>query len=536
MKCDEEKPTCYRCRSTGRRCDGYQSGPIPNSNPRNVKIIQYVPSIPRQTQRLPHPYFSDLTTEQEWRSWEFFYLQTASCFGHKAGDFLLSVATIDPLIRTAALALGSLHRMFLYEGDHNGADTSAGRQTALRQYNMAMRRGLHKLSQSSADSIDTILVMCALFYCAECLQGYYQAALLHVASGVRILRHQEQLRLGCSGYSYRPREEIQYILAVMENQLLEVGGELSLPDSIKLYTSTCLHVPFEDPSQTMSTLEELGDAFKILYNKFLHVLSSAETSAKDASEEVQAQLEAQYMDVLERMSRFSTAFDRFLATNPQHQMDENAHMYMITLQVWRNTVGVVLNAGWPPCDSAWDKHTADYAVICSLAEEMMSKSSLALPGPAHPISTTGNKGKKQPSAGHSGRDTTRPIYTCILPKPQPPRSPPLFSLSLGVLPVLWIVAVSCRDSKTRYRAIHLMARCKRQEGIWDSRLYAQVAARVARLEEQVAGIPEGADYEPSDVPMSARVSTVVGLFEEGRRGKVQFLWHNHEKLEESVVW
>ncbi|KAH3001521.1 hypothetical protein KXV73_001875, partial [Aspergillus fumigatus] len=42
VKCDEEKPTCCRCRSTGRKCDGYAS---PSSGtPRQsseLRIVQY---------------------------------------------------------------------------------------------------------------------------------------------------------------------------------------------------------------------------------------------------------------------------------------------------------------------------------------------------------------------------------------------------------------------------------------------------------------------------------------------------------------
>ncbi|KAL4896716.1 hypothetical protein BDV59DRAFT_112398 [Aspergillus ambiguus] len=539
VKCDEEKPSCYRCRSTGRRCDGYTQAPTPDSKYRNIRIIQYAPILAHRTHGRMLPTFDELTTEQEWRSWEFFHIQTASCFGTKTGEFLLSAANTDPSIRAAVLALGSLHRIFLHEGDKDPLDTSAGRQLALRQYDLALRTGCSRLSQTSADTIDAILIMCLLFFCFECLQGHYQAALRHAASGVRILQHQEQLRHRCGGHSYRPHEITQSVLTLMENQLLEVDGQLSLPENMQPYRTAFLHVPFESPPATMLTLEELGDAFRAVYNRFLHVLSSAETPAR-GSPEIQEQMQEQYRWALQSTDQFSMAFSDFLAKNPLSEMDYQSLKYAKMLQMWQMTVGVVLKAGWPPSDSEWDRYTAEYKVILSLAEDIISMSAFERPQRKYPLNSTCNKEEKASSAGHNGRPNDDMMsggaYTSIRPKPKSTCSWSSFSFSLGVLPVLWIVASSCRDYNTRYWAIDLMRRSNRQEGIWNSRLYARLAMRVAQLEEQAAGILKGDVYEPSDIPMSARVLSVMGRFHEGKGGTVQFVFGSNETIEECVHW
>jgi hypothetical protein len=60
-----------------------------------------------------------------------------------------------------------------------------------------------------------------------------------------------------------------------------------------------------------------------------------------------------------------------------------------------------------------------------------------------------------------------------------------FNIDTGIIPPLYFVAVKCRHSLIRRRAIACLNVTERQEGIWNSRLTARVAERVMEIEEGV---------------------------------------------------
>jgi hypothetical protein len=57
----------------------------------------------------------------------------------------------------------------------------------------------------------------------------------------------------------------------------------------------------------------------------------------------------------------------------------------------------------------------------------------------------------------------------------------------GIVLPLWFVATKCRVSSIRWKAIELMRRTERQEGLWNSILTALVAERLIMLEEESMG-------------------------------------------------
>jgi len=65
-----------------------------------------------------------------------------------------------------------------------------------------------------------------------------------------------------------------------------------------------------------------------------------------------------------------------------------------------------------------------------------------------------------------------------------------FSSDLGIIPILFWVAIKCRHSFTRHEAIRLLQVAPRREGIWDSLLTAKASSWIVEIEE--AGMtPDG---------------------------------------------
>ncbi|KAK6063902.1 hypothetical protein SCUP234_13224 [Seiridium cupressi] len=168
VKCDETKPACVRCTSTGRKCDGY---------PTKLK--------PDLTWCRPSHLFLSIDHSTEGRALQFF-CETAG--PHLSGPLdsyfwthlVLQFSNFEPAVRHSLVAISSL-----YEDFHCNAKTANQLQAntfALRHYNAAIEN-LRKL-----DNEPLILLVCILFVCIEILQNNRDSAIQHCRHGVIMLQ------------------------------------------------------------------------------------------------------------------------------------------------------------------------------------------------------------------------------------------------------------------------------------------------------------------------------------------------------------
>jgi hypothetical protein len=199
VKCDEEKPHCKRCTSTGRTCDGYDvnfrppshsssNSPTPSGNSRLVRSQSPIPLAPAL----------NLKTTQERDSFEFFTTYAVSSLrGFLDSPFwqreVLQAAHHHESIQHCIIALGAMHRRY-YEGSVSHlieADTTDQYlQFALRQSNQAIQGLLNAghpgNRMASADKV-TLMTCSVLFSSMACLQGHQKEGIQHVRSGIRLL-------------------------------------------------------------------------------------------------------------------------------------------------------------------------------------------------------------------------------------------------------------------------------------------------------------------------------------------------------------
>ncbi|KAL4876403.1 hypothetical protein BJY04DRAFT_142027 [Aspergillus karnatakaensis] len=563
VKCDEERPHCRRCQSTGRRCDGYVPPPPPEparqqplGQQQEMRIIQHTPQVTQPTQLRMFPGVDSLLAEDEYRSLEFFNLQTASCFGSRAGGWLLNAACQDPAIRLAAMALGTMHRVVLYHSRTPPHDRARGMQYALQQYNSAIRQGLKLFAGNSDASADGILAMCVLFFSFDSLQGHFRSALQHVGSGLRIL-DQRQRRGQPAEYTLLPPDVIHSLFATLEAQVLEIDGQSPLLDD------NGLSVRAANGSPGIWMLEQAHDTFQTIYNNFLRALSLLGRFEDPPGESgmmgIIEQLMARKQQVHTELNAWSLEFDHFINhifnwDSADHASQQSVRM----LQLWRNMLTMVLHMDWPPQDTAWESHLPQLNTILDLAEQIIV---MSLPvdlelsatcsiftslGPSCPCSPGDPRSRSTSTSSSASPEGSPPpppsqahptsSYPPLLPRPDPqPSTLSRFTVSLGLIPALWTIANQCRDSTVRYRAINLIRRSKRREGVWDSDLHSRLALRIARREEQAAGLQEGAVYTHANIPPEARV-TLDGRFVEGRKAKIRYMREKVRVGEEVFYW
>ncbi|KAF2123380.1 hypothetical protein P153DRAFT_435973 [Dothidotthia symphoricarpi CBS 119687] len=178
VKCDEKKPQCTKCTSTGRRCDGY------NQDASSHAVV------PSQSSSLQSaiPMLSGLGDSVVYL--EFYYHcaspTLASGFDREFWSrIVLQMAQSEPAVRHAVIALGYLAKTQTGSLRH-ARSVSVIDKTLLLHYNKAVQHLVARISDYSY-SIEVGLVACLLFICIEFLRGDTHSALRHLQSGLKII-------------------------------------------------------------------------------------------------------------------------------------------------------------------------------------------------------------------------------------------------------------------------------------------------------------------------------------------------------------
>ncbi|KAI1309181.1 hypothetical protein F5Y03DRAFT_74134 [Xylaria venustula] len=172
VKCDEEKPFCKRCTTTGRKCDGY--GPPPTSS--------------ALTWHRPRHLFPNVHDTSERRCLQYFIEVAAPVLSGPLDPYfwthlVLQFSQMEPAVRHSVVAVSSLyeqvhhHHMILPQSDDS---------LVLSHYNAAIRH----LKTVKSESL--VLLVCILFVCIEFLRGNQDAATEHSHHGISILKRVEE--------------------------------------------------------------------------------------------------------------------------------------------------------------------------------------------------------------------------------------------------------------------------------------------------------------------------------------------------------
>jgi hypothetical protein len=173
IKRDEQRLACQRCFSTGRKCDDYDR------------------SFTGKLLGLLITHISDDVEER--RLFHLFHTFTSNQF---SGDFessfwsriVLQACHVNSSLCHAAIALASLHVDFMV-----GLGTADSQQSildnsnyALQQYTKALEGTRMPLNDNQ--SIIVTLMSCVLFFSFESLRSQLASAVIHLRSGLDILR------------------------------------------------------------------------------------------------------------------------------------------------------------------------------------------------------------------------------------------------------------------------------------------------------------------------------------------------------------
>lgn len=441
VKCDENKPSCERCTSTGRICDGYLS------NFNHKTSVQ--PSIERIST-------SNDFSPAELRSFDFFRSEAApmlsSCFDAGFWQYLvLQMSSLYPAIRHAVIAIGDLlenkgasDRSSYHPSEQRPLQLGNWRNHgfAIKQYNKAIAALSHGADCNTP--IDAIILACILFICIESLRGEVATAIRHCNSGMSIaLSHLQNIEPGLRAENVqRLRNDMLPVLCRANLLSILFGNSPSWDYAIALadvvpdeFTS------FRQARDSMFHLMSLSIRFRRVGAQPRRLLRSLDMSDYQLQFDIQQQIRNWNV-------RYEELFSREARTPQQLQASR-------MLQIHRLVTSIMTVRSTDIDECAVDSLYADFEAVVSLAEDILECD----------VDICGTQ---------STKTTT-------------------FLLDMEMIPPLYFVAQKCRHPALRRRAISILQRLHRLEGFWDSDLAAAVAKRIMEVEERNLSILDGSE-------------------------------------------
>lgn len=388
----------------------------------------------------------------------------------------------EPSIHYAAVAIGAF--MMQLRSIQGLADPDAPSRSALTYYNKSIQE---LLSSSSNVNKETALVSNVLFICLECLQGHDTEALNLFHKGRRIF---EEYWDSFNG-SVPPSPIIDGIRQLLSR--LRVLAMLYGPPMFD-YTSPITGSPVVTPNQSFDTYEEARVALFYLVGD-LHELISEGSKAKLSHRpqaEIISLLKIERDTLKARLHEWKTRFWALLEPAQYSERNVTDQIAVLTLQCFHHILAIWLDCSLAVDECAYDVHLPAFRRTVNTAErviELLNKCDLV----------------DQP-----------------------------FSLEIGLIAPLYLVVRRCRDPILRRKAIDLMTRGRRQEGLWEAKQTVAIARRTVEIEER--GLQEGQWPSEAARLQAAHVhSREIGL--NGRKGNsVEFFMTSRGPLEVWDVW
>ncbi|EXJ75401.1 uncharacterized protein A1O5_02097 [Cladophialophora psammophila CBS 110553] len=497
VKCDEARPSCNRCIKAGKPCEGYANDPGSGRANEPVRFVVYSPHnpIPLLSE---HP---DLDWSER-RALSYFQDRTAlELAGAFQPDFWL--ATILPLarqetsVRHALIALSSMHEHFAGV-DH--FSPTGGVDFALNHYGKAMREVV-KLKQSQLDRrFDYALVTCALFSALESIQGQYHEACNHAVSGIRILAEEQRSPSATTKQTGIPRETLTRVFIAMGRQIMEIGDPNFPTPRPELYrTKTAIPMPDQFTSHEHALLH-----MEFLLADLVEYAYRAETLVNQGplSDDVALCLLTEFHAIKIQFGKWQAAFDAFssvdaneysretpessssTASSPsgEHFRQPRSPAFLI-LRAYQALMIAFLVRIERNDEAAFNDFGPQFWTALDAVEEFIQCTSTFVNPVDSWYSSTGRPSDPTTSTSTSTSNLTPQSFSQPSHVGQSRTVRPTFSLALGIVPTLFLIASRTFDIALRDKALALLRMCNRREGLWDSRLAASLVDRVIELRD-----------------------------------------------------
>ncbi|MCJ1309047.1 hypothetical protein MMC25_002702 [Agyrium rufum] len=437
VKCDESRPECDRCKTTGRTCDGY-TAPPPIQRRRQPKYAAAPQSL-----SLYQPVQNFSEASQDRRCFAYFRCRVvpdlSGCFEIDFWDRLVpQTAHAEPAVHHALLALGSLYES--YSPEYRADPASLPAKLAVKHYTTAINL-LSTGVASSTLSPHAILVSCLIFVWVEFVRDNLDAGLTHIQAGFRILK---DLQNGIS--AQRIEEPVSRVFTRLQWQARQHGSPTSNFNSDVLQEEPPV---LNDFPSTFNSLNHARTCLDLISNSLFnftrrlhHPHLAPYEVLERAVESKRYSLEATRLSLLRNLEDWKSAFDEFRSAGiPVAGHDTKPDVGVLLLQLHHLIGYKTAQTTFWVSEMAYDELVGDYRQVICLAEEILRKAG-------------------SPWTGSSV------IY-----------------FDIGVIVPLFFVTLKCRQPHIRRQAISLLKQAPEREGMWLRETCVQFAEMKMATEE-----------------------------------------------------
>lgn len=544
IKCDELKPHCRRCTSTGRKCDGYASQVL---NPRpSVDRIECVPGLfsratsagllcgvgtrsengsrtltarqkdAEKNHATDHVISAmpsldvrhDLSSAEELSSFHFYEsyasLELPGFLGSTFWTREVPLAARRfPAIRYAVVALGAMHRRYIAghntgaatctilpatDGSENYAAISYGNSMAdkemkfaLMQSNRAIREIVSKRTPTS-NQCDRITVMtvCVLFTCMACIQGRYEEARQHLRSGIRLLREFDDATERLGLDHATAQPKVEHPIRVKSLRVIAIGLDLQGRSLMK---------GGQDVANWEPAPKHQIDASRLNDSVGESELEDAQLYLESTLNEFMAWVQSLGGPLLTN-SYTAHITERYYELKAQADLGK---------EILERVVSKIAGASVESYKQSFLALRLIQATVdLGLKAFRVKRLNIPLEGETQLFDDIDHfKGMMEIIEDLMEPELSPDIEPVSFPNVPSPSRRPVFSFSFGILTTLWWIAQQAPFASQRNKAIAMMFAYPRREGFWDGPVAGRVAWEATLLEQQSVrdelGSPEGSD-------------------------------------------
>ncbi|KAL7932579.1 hypothetical protein V8C35DRAFT_78039 [Trichoderma chlorosporum] len=510
VKCDEGRPACQRCVSTGRVCDGYgiwggggnaygssdtflsvSSSSLAHRKQilsmQSVVVISQKRTIAGQPASLGFEYFRRYTTTK-----------LPGLFESGFWDCLVLQATEqEPAVLHAVTALGAAHKN--------------EERISLTEYNKAIKYLRQSLTRSDKEALRVCLITCMLFVCIELLRGGFKAGHAHLSNGFRLLREIQQRE----GVTTSDGDIIlRSHAASVEDTLVEVFSRLNVQialfgqvSSYLLFTgdSTQASGTYDIPP-TFQTLREARKQMDALINGS-HMLGEQASQLILSNKPIPESLYQSQESLEAALMKWLHALDSS-REKLRSSADFRTQFAIPMLLLYHTMTRIMAATALRGTDEMiYDRYLPDFSLLIKQSSDLwdMMRSWLKR--------NFGIRGTSQPDIN--------------------------FTVDMGFIPPLYYALAKCRQPNLRRMVIMLLKEVPHREGAWDGFTVVNLGDMLIGLEED--GLYKGVNIvashklpDPSSeealppVPASQRFNNINVALPDFERGKATLLGRRYK--------
>ncbi|KAM0334459.1 hypothetical protein ACHAQA_001486 [Verticillium albo-atrum] len=456
VKCDEGRPACTRCVTTGRVCDGYGVWGGGGNDYHERCVVDKTEALCVQIVSCPRASLPILVLNPEEKEcFEWFKHRTSTKLPASYASGFWSTLVFqssfqEPAVLNAAITLGSYHKKETcaiqdHQGKATNSSLTAPERFTLGHYVKAIHHLQPHFSSKSKASTRVALIACFLFVSFELLRGHFEAALVHLDNGLRIL---EDSRLIAPGVQDGARLDStdDWIIAAFLRIQLQVGilqytqvssfrNLMSPKPDLPKYAFRSAHEAWEHLSPLLSNVMALAQRARTQAT-----LESGEPRHPASMLEAQARLQRSLEQWMPRYTKFCES--RSASLTPGERKG------CLVPYAFHTMTTIMANTCLSRDESAYDSQTRHFITLLQHMTNLRKLSAAASPLAAPVVDMS---------------------HTII---------------DMGWIPPLYFTAVKCRNHRIRLQAVQLLESAFHREGVWDSRVATRIARKVMELEEQ----------------------------------------------------